>query len=109
MATATNLAGGGSRNAFDTIAASTTGSSLIAASAGKRIRVHAVGLSCGATPSTVQFKSATTACSPVFQNSISLPFAPNGWFQTAAGEALNVDTGAGSNTGVIVQWSYAKA
>jgi hypothetical protein len=109
MATATNLAGLGSRNAFDTIAASTTGSSLIAAAAGKRIRVHALGVSCGGTPSTVQFKSNTTVCSPVFQNSISLPFAQNGWFQTAAGEALNVDTGAGSNTGVIVQWSYAKA
>jgi hypothetical protein len=108
MATANSLTDVGARNAFDTITASTSASSLIAAVAGKRIRVLAVGISCGATASSVQFKSNTTAISPVFQNSISLPFMRRGWFQTTAGEALLVDTGAGSNTGIIVLWEYAK-
>lgn len=108
MATATSLVGRGSRNAFDTIAASQTGSLLVAARTGYRIRVLAVGISCGATASTVQFKSGTTAISPVFQNSISLPVFEEGLFQTATGEALNVDTGAGSNTGVIVVYEHVK-
>lgn len=109
MATATNLAAQGGRNAFDTVAASTPSSELVAASTGKRIRVHSVGISCGGTPSTVQFLSAAAAASPVFQNSISLPYDKDGIFQTAAGVALNVATGAGSTTGIIVKWSYAKA
>lgn len=109
MATATSLVGGGARNAFDTIAASTSGSVLVAARTGYRIRVISAGVSCGGTPSTVQFKSATTAISPVFQNSISLPKNDDGWFQTAAGEALNVDTGSGSTTGVIVTYEHVKA
>jgi hypothetical protein len=109
MATATNLAAQGGRNAFDTIAASTPSSELVAAAAGKRIRVHSVGISCGGTPSTVQFLSAAAACSPVFQNSISLPYDKDGIFQTASGAALNVATGSGSTSAVIVKWSYAKA
>lgn len=110
MATATSNIAGGSRNAFDTIAASTNNSLLIAAATGKRIRVLSLQISCGATPSTVQFKSASggTAISPVYQNSISGPYTKNGWFQTNAGEGLYVDTGAGSNTGILVEWAYAK-
>ena len=108
MATATSLTAGGGRNAFDTIAASTSNSSLVAAQSGKRIRVLAVAISCGASASTVQFKSNTTAISPVYQNSISSPRIKGGWFQTAVGEELRVDTGAGSNTGVLVVWEYAK-
>lgn len=111
MATATSLIAGGSRNAFDTIGQSTNNSLLIQAKAGVRIRVLALAISCGATASTVQFKSASggTAISPVFQNSISMPTVDDGWFQTVAGEGLYVDTGAGSNTGLIVVWAYAKA
>jgi hypothetical protein len=105
MATATSLTGGGSRNAFDTIAASSSESELVAAETGRRIRVHALGVSCGGTPSTVQFLSDDTGIGPVFQNSISLPWIEDGWFQTDAGEPLNVSTGAGSDTGVIVVYS----
>lgn len=113
MATATSLTGGGSRNAFDTIAASTTDSVLVAARAGYRIRVTALAVSCGATPSTVQFGSkgagATTAVSPVYQNSISQPSSIDGWFQTVGSEGLVVSTGAGSNSGVIVVYEHVKA
>lgn len=114
MATATSLTSGGSRNAFDTIAASQTDSVLVAARAGYRIRVTAFGISCGGTASTVQFGSklaagATTAVSPVYQNSISQPEVKKGWFQTVGGEGLVVATGAGSNTGILAVWEYAKA
>lgn len=113
MATATSLTALGSRNAFDTIAASQTDSVLVAARTGYRIRVTALGISCGATASTVQFGSkgagATTAVSPVYQNSISQPEVKKGWFQTLASEGLVVATGAGSNSGVLVVWEYAKA
>lgn len=114
MATATSQIALGSRNAFDTIAASQTDSVLVAARTGFRIRVTAFAISCGGTASTVQFGSklaagATTAVSPVYQNSISQPEVKKGWFQTISGEGLVVSTGAGSNSGVIVIWEYAKA
>ena len=107
MAKASNLTARGGRNSFDTVAASTASSELVAAVPNKKIRVLAVGISCGGTPSTVQFLSGSTACSPVFQNSISLPNDPEGWFQTiTAGEALNVTTGSGSNTGIIIKYEH---
>lgn len=105
MATATSQIGGGRRNAYDTIAPSTDDSVLVAAVTGKRIRVHAIGISCGGTPSTVVFQSDNDAISPVFQNSISLPELASGWFQTDAGEDLEVSTGAGSNTGIIISYT----
>lgn len=108
MATATSLEFSGLRNAFDTVSASATDSSLVAAVTGRKIRVHAVGISCGSTASTVQFSSGgSTAVSCVFQNSISLPYNPKGWFETDAGEALTVDTGSGSTTGILVLYSTA--
>jgi hypothetical protein len=108
MATAQSLERAGLRNAFDTVSASASDSELVAAVTGRRIVVHAVGISCGGTPSTVQFSSGgSTAVSPVFQNSISLPYSEKGWFYTAAGESLTVDTGAGSTTGIIVTYSHA--
>ena len=86
----------------------TLGRFLVAAVTGRKIRVHAVGISCGSTASTVQFSSGgSTAVSCVFQNSISLPYNPKGWFETDAGEALTVDTGSGSTTGILVLYSTA--
>jgi hypothetical protein len=84
---------------------------LVAAISGpsaKRIRVLSLAFVCGGTATTATFKSATTAISPVFQNAANggavLGHNPLGWFQTEAGEALNVTTGAGSTTGLIVVW-----
>ena len=106
MATATSLTGLGRQNAFDSVAASQTDSVLIAAVAGKKIRVIAAFVSCGATPSTVQFNSkpagAGTAIGPVINNSISLPECQSGWFDTKLGEGLTVSTGAGSTSGLLV-------
>lgn len=110
MATATSMTAAGVVNAFDTIAASTSGSLLVAApGADTRVRVLGFQISCGGTASTVQFKSGSTAIGPVFQNSISSSVSERGWFQTAAGQALNVDTGTGSNTGVLVLYALVKA
>ena len=104
MATASSLtAAKGRQNAFDTVSASSTDSSLVAAVSGHRIRVLGMGVSCGGTASTFQFESGTsTAISPVFNNSIVLPLNESGWFETNAGEALTVTTGAGSATAIII-------
>lgn len=107
MATANSLNGRGVKNAFDSIAASASDSSLVAAVTGKKIRVLAVVINQGdTTPSTVTFNSASAAISPALKAAANggfvLPYNEVGWFETVAGEALTVDTGAGSTTGVIV-------
>lgn len=93
---------------FANIAASTTDGAVVAAVAGRKIRVKAVGVSCGGTASTVTFTTkpggAGTAISATFNNSISLPELTKGWFDTNSGEGLSVTTGAGSTTGI--QLSY---
>ena len=110
MATATSNAGLGRKNAFDAVAASQNDSALVAAVAGKRIRVHSVVINHGdTTPSAVTFESATAAIYPPLKAAANgvlvLPDNQGGWFQTLAGEALNVDTGAGSTTSIAVAYS----
>lgn len=113
MATGTSLAWKGGQNAFDSVAASTTDSVLVAGGAGKII-VTAVFFNEGdTTASAVTFNSkgsgSGTAISPPLKTSanggVVLPYNPAGWFGTVAGEALTVTTGAGSTTGVIVTYS----
>lgn len=103
------LSSHGYLNAYADVGASATDTSLVAAQTGKKIRVHAIGLSCGATPSTVVFNTkpagAGTACGPIFNNSISLPFNPAGWFETTLSQGLSTSTGAGSTSGVLVVYS----
>lgn len=93
------------------IAASQTASELVAAVTGKKIRVHALICQCGATATTAVFNSASTAISLTFQNGANggavLPELSIGWFETTAGEALTVTTGAGSTTGILVIYSEA--
>jgi hypothetical protein len=113
MATATSLIGGGIRNAYDTIAASTTDSVLVAAASGEKIRVRSFMINQGdTTPSAVTFNSkgagAGTAIFPALKyaanGGTSLNDNAKGWFETNSGEALTVTTGAGSNTGIIVTY-----
>lgn len=84
------------------VAASQTDASLIAAVASKRIRVLGLVVDTAGTATTSVFQSDATAISGVFNQAISetvvLPTSPLGYFQTAAGEALKVTTGAGSTT-----------
>lgn len=88
------------------VAASQTRSELIAAVAGKKIRPLAMVMVAGATATTSTFYSATTQISCAYANGANggavMGFNPVGWFETAAGEALNVTTGAGSSTGYQV-------
>ncbi len=73
---------------------------IVAASSGRRIRVLALFLvSGGAT--TVRFESGaggtalTGQMDLVAQSTVVLPFNPSGWFETAAGELLNMELSAG--------------
>lgn len=98
--------------AFDDVAAAQTDSVLVAAVAGKTIRVLSVAFVCGATATNATFNSkgsgAGTAISPVFQNAANggaiLPHNPLGWFECAEGEGLTLTTGTGSQTGVLVTY-----
>jgi hypothetical protein len=111
MATATSLSGKGVHNAYDSVAASATDSVLVAAAAGKKIRVLSFVINQGdTTPSTVTFNSkgagAGTAISPALKGPANggfvAPNNPTGWFETIAGEGLTVTTGAGSTSAIVV-------
>lgn len=115
MATANSLKGGGVLNAFDSISASTTDSSLVAASTGVRIRVLAVVINQGdTTPSTVTFNTKGSGSGTSIYGALKaaanggfvLPYNPKGWFATNAGEGLSVTTGAGSATTVGVVYDF---
>lgn len=94
------------------VAASQTDSQIVAAVAGKKIRVLTLAMACGGTATAITFNSkgsgAGTAISVAFNNAAnrteSLPRNPEGWFETNAGEALTATTGTGSTTGVILNY-----
>jgi hypothetical protein len=89
-------------------AASGTAQSLVAAVTGKKIRVVSVFAVAGTTATNLTFNSASSAISPLIANAanggIVLGHNPGGWFETVAGEALTVTTGAGSTTGLMVNY-----
>jgi hypothetical protein len=92
---------------FVNVAASQTDSVVVAAVSGKLIRVLSLVMVTGATATNSTFNSkgsgAGVAISMTFQNGANsgavLAENRGGWFQTVAGEALTVTTGAGSTTG----------
>ncbi|RDI73314.1 hypothetical protein Gocc_2914 [Gaiella occulta] len=95
------------------VAASTTDSVLVAAVAGKKIRVISVRLHAGGTATNVTFNSkpagAGVAISPTYAcgaNGGRSDSSPQGdfEFETAVGEELSVTTGAGSTVGVGVSY-----
>jgi hypothetical protein len=82
--------------------------SVVTAVTGKRIRVHALTLVSAGTV-TARFESGaggtalTGQMTMAVNTSITLPFNPVGWFETAAGAALNLElSGAVSVDGVLV-------
>lgn len=95
---------------FATVIASQTDTALVAAVAGKRIRVLQVGIFAGAAGCTVTFKSkpagAGTTISPAISVAINdesvLPSSNVGWFDTKVGEGLSVDTSATGPAGIVV-------
>jgi hypothetical protein len=100
------------QRAIANIAASQTDAALIAAVAGKIIRVLSVTALCGGTATDLTFNSkpagAGTAISPLFANAANggfhLPHNDHGHFQTVLGEGLSVTTGAGATTGLLVSY-----
>lgn len=107
MATASSCKGRGRLQAWDSIAASATDSVLVAAKAGKKIRVVAFVINQGdTTASSVTFNSASAAIYPALKypanGGTTSPVCESGWFETNPGEALTVTTGAGSTTGISV-------
>jgi hypothetical protein len=95
---------------FAAIAAASSGNNtLVAAVAGKRIRVLAGSLTMTGTAVTIRFESAadgtalTGQMTPAQGQTIPLPFCPVGHFETVAGELLNLELGgAQSVTGWLV-------
>lgn len=84
-------------------------SEVIAAKAGAAIRV--LGLAVVATTANaVKFQSASTDISATFplgaNGGLVLPYTEHGWFQTAVGEALNINMGTATATGVHVVFQY---
>lgn len=90
------------------VAAGTATGELVALTALKKIRVVDMVMLAGATATDSTFKSASTAISSVFANGANggavLPRNDDGWFETTAGVALNVTTGAGSSTGYLFHY-----
>lgn len=92
------------------VAASQTDAAVVAAVAGKKIRVLTFRLHAGGTATNVTFNSkpagAGTAISELFacgaNGGRGEPYCPVGHFETAAGEGLSVTTGTGATTGIGV-------
>lgn len=91
-----------------TVAAAQTDASLVALVTGKKIRVLALHLDCAGTATVATLQSNSTAKAGPFNNAASeqtvLPYNPHGWFETAAGEALKITTGAGATTSVLLTY-----
>lgn len=99
------------------IAAATSGANtLVAATAGKKIRVLALAIIAGAAgdiyftsaaAGTVIFGGSTNKVKLAANGGFVLPFNPYGWFETVAGELLNMTASStgpfgGSLTYVLV-------
>lgn len=99
-------------SAIGNIAASQTDASLVAAVAGKIIRVVVFRLHAGGTATNVTFNTkgagAGVAISELFacgaNGGRADGFSPVGHFETVAGEGLTVTTGAGSTVGIGVKY-----
>jgi len=89
------------------VSLSSTGT-LVAAAAGKRIRVLAIAFTVTTSAGTVALRSgASTAITGAFlfpaQGKLELQFNPCGWAETAVGESLDaVLATAGQVSGVVV-------
>ena len=96
---------------FKSIAASQTDSEVIAARTGYKIRVTAISIVTGDTPSTILFESGSaTAISGTYDwgnnGGQVLPYNPDGWMETARGSALTATTGAGSASNLLFSYQY---
>lgn len=84
---------------------------VVEAVAGKRIRVHqCFGILTGTTIS-IRFESGasgtalTGQMTPLQGGGFVLPFSPVGWFETAAGELLNLELGGAQSFDGVLGYS----
>lgn len=93
---------------FANVAASQTQQILVSQLAATKICVISVAGVAGGTATNVTFNSSTTAISPLLANGANggeiLPYHPLCWFSTNTNENLTVTTGAGSTTGLLVNY-----
>lgn len=80
---------------------------ILAARSGQCIRVISVAV-VATTATTVKFQSASTDISATWplgaNGGLVMSFNEHGWFQTAAGEALNINLGSAVATGVQINY-----
>lgn len=101
-----------SKKAFVNVAASQTDSVVVAAVAGKVIKVVSAFLVTGGTATNVTFNSKgsgsgtaiTSLIADGANGGLALNYNQYGWFDTNSGEALTVTTAAGSATGINIQY-----
>ena len=84
---------------------------VVAQGAGIKIRVLALIIHCGVAGDTATLKSAAAAISHpmvlLASQVVCLPFCEEGWYETVANEALNLNLVTGSDVGVTVLWCQA--
>lgn len=87
--------------------ASSGANQLIAAVSGASYRVLSVAI-VATTAVSVKFQSASTDITGLFplgaNGGFVLPFNEHGWFETTAGEALNLNLSGAVSTGVQIQY-----
>lgn len=80
---------------------------IIAAQNGMSIRVIDAAL-VSTLANTIKFQSNATDISASFplgaNGGLVLPFNEHGWFQTAVGEALNINLSVGTATGISINY-----
>ncbi len=80
-------------------AAGSGDNTIVAAVSGKKIRVLSLHVTMTGTLVTIRFESGaagtalTGQMQPLAGNSITLPYSPLGWFETASGVLLNMELG----------------
>ena len=91
------------RTALTTAASGAT--ALVAAEAGRRIRVLGI-VAITTLANSIKLQSATTDISGLFplaaNGGLVLPYCDHGWVETASGEALNINLSVGTSTGIQV-------
>lgn len=82
---------------------------LAALAANVKIRVHQVSIN-GVGANTIVFKSGTTEISPLYSLSdtggLTLPYSPDGWFETAANAALNCSLTAATPVAILIGYKH---
>ena len=92
-------------------AASSGDNTLVAAVTGKKIRVHSCVLIMTGTAVTIRFESGaggtalTGQMTPSQGGGFVLPHNPVGWFETVAGELLNLELGGAQSADGVLNYS----